>query len=191
MEGEKIRFYEFREFLIDAQERLLFRDGETVSLTPKVFDTLLVFVENGGRMLTKGELMERLWANSFVEEANLTQNVSILRKVLGENLPEHRFIATVPGRGYRFVAPVRELSEETTHIIVREKTRTQIKIEETSQIRGGFPKIYLLAIITLMAVLGIGLSIPYLFHGTDQQTIQAIDSLAILPFTNTDGNAET
>jgi DNA-binding winged helix-turn-helix (wHTH) protein len=117
MSQHSSHFYQFGEFLIDTKEQQLFRGNKIVPLTPKVFDTLLFFVENSERMLTKNELMERVWAGSFVEEANLTQNVSTLRKALGENPHEHRFIATVPGRGYRFVAPVRELPDEETSVV--------------------------------------------------------------------------
>ena len=76
-------------------------------MTAKVFDTLLYFVEHAGQLLDKRMLMEALWPNVVVEESNLTQTIHTLRRVLGERPEEHRFIVTVPGRGYRFVADVR------------------------------------------------------------------------------------
>ncbi|MBI1762057.1 MAG: PD40 domain-containing protein [Acidobacteria bacterium] len=94
--------YRFDPFLLDAAERLLMRDGKIVSLSPKVVETLLVLVENSGRILPKEELMQSLWPDSFVEESNLTQNISQIRRVLGEG----DWIETVPKRGYRFAAPV-------------------------------------------------------------------------------------
>ena len=100
-------FYEFGPFRIDAHRRLLLRGGEPIPLAPKVFETLFVLVRNGGRVLTKGELIETIWPDSFVEESNLAQHIFLLRKILGEEKNEHRFIVTVPGSGYRFVAPVR------------------------------------------------------------------------------------
>ena len=78
------------------------------SITSKVFDTLLLLVENRGDLLTKDELLKRLWPDRIVEEAGLTQNIAVLRKILGESPGENQYIVTVPGRGYRFVSPVRE-----------------------------------------------------------------------------------
>lgn len=103
-------FYEFADFRADAEKRVLWRGSEQISLTPKVFETLLVFLEHHGEVLDKDELMSLLWADSFVEESNLTQNVAVLRRVLGENPKQHKYILTIPGRGYRFVAEVRKLS---------------------------------------------------------------------------------
>lgn len=99
--------YRFDRFSVNAKNRLLFRDNEEISLTPRVFDILLVFVANPGRVLEKDELINRVWDAKFVEEGNLARNVSTLRKALGGNARDHRFIVTVPGRGYRFVADVR------------------------------------------------------------------------------------
>jgi DNA-binding winged helix-turn-helix (wHTH) protein/TolB-like protein len=101
--------YEFDEFFLDPADRALLRDGKTVSLTPKSFDILVTLVERNGQLVTKDELMRRIWPDSFVEEANLTVNVSALRKALGDT-PEHQqYIETVPKMGYRFIAPVRAL----------------------------------------------------------------------------------
>jgi TolB-like protein/DNA-binding winged helix-turn-helix (wHTH) protein/Flp pilus assembly protein TadD len=105
-------FYDFDHFRVDALKRLLLRDGRPVPLTSKSFDTLLTLVSHGGEVLEKNELMKRLWPDRFVEENNLTQNVSVLRKALGESRSEHRYIVTIPGRGYSFVAPVREVCTE-------------------------------------------------------------------------------
>src|SRR5215468_2755699 len=105
------QIYEFGPYRLDAAQRLLMRDGEVIPLQPKVFDLLLALVERHGRLLEKDELMRVVWPDAIVEEANLANNISILRKTLSEN--GERFIETVPKRGYRFVAPVREQSEET------------------------------------------------------------------------------
>ena len=104
--------YEFGPFLLDPTERILSCDGAIVSLTPKAFDTLLCLVRNQGRMLTKDELLKQIWPDTFVEEVNLAVNISAIRKALGENPQECRFIATVPGRGYRFVAEVRRVANQ-------------------------------------------------------------------------------
>ena len=94
------------------------RDGERVSMSPRVFDLLLVLVENAGRLVSKETLMSQVWADSFVEEGNLNQTVSRLRRVLGDTPNETRFIETVPRIGYRFIAPV-ELVEDGTSDVAR------------------------------------------------------------------------
>src|ERR1044072_7898431 len=96
--------YEFGRFRLKPAERVLLREGEPVPLTPKVFDILLTLVEHGGEVVAKDDLMKRVWPNTFVEEGNLTQNISLLRKALGESSGGVQFIETVPRRGYRFVA---------------------------------------------------------------------------------------
>jgi eukaryotic-like serine/threonine-protein kinase len=107
--GERL-IYGFAGFRLDAQHRVVVRDnGEPIPLAPKVFDTLLYFVERPGQLLEKQELLEAIWPNVVVEENNLNQSISTLRRVLGEHPGEHRFIVTEPGRGYRFVASVQTL----------------------------------------------------------------------------------
>jgi predicted ATPase/DNA-binding winged helix-turn-helix (wHTH) protein len=126
------RFYEFGPFLLDTRERLLVRrDGESIPLRAKVFDTLVALVENSGHALTKDELMARLWPDAFVEEGSLTQNVSRLRKVLGEGGED--YIETLPGRGYRFVAEVRELEGDDAALVVRRRTRARIITTEVTE----------------------------------------------------------
>ena len=84
----------------------MLRDGVAVALAPKALDTLLALIERRDRVLTKDELLELIWGDTVVEEGGLTRNISVLRKALGETPDDHRFIVTVPGRGYRFVAEV-------------------------------------------------------------------------------------
>jgi Tol biopolymer transport system component/DNA-binding winged helix-turn-helix (wHTH) protein len=100
------QLYEFGPFRLDVGERLLMRDGRVTPLPPKVFDTLLVLVENSGRVVSKDELMQSLWPDTFVEESNLTQNISQLRRALGDGAGGPQYIETIPKRGYRFVAGV-------------------------------------------------------------------------------------
>ena len=105
--GLQSQIYEFGEFRVDGVKRLLLRvNGETIPLTPKIFDTLLYLIENNGKVIEKDELMSAIWTDTIVEENNLNKNISVLRRVLGEKPGEHRFIVTVPGQGYKFVAPV-------------------------------------------------------------------------------------
>jgi len=103
------RLYRFGDFMVDSDQKVLLRQGTPTPLTPKVFDTLLVLVENSGRIVEKEELMNRLWPDSFVEEANLTFNIQQLRKSLGDNARKPQYIETVPRRGYRFIADVEEV----------------------------------------------------------------------------------
>lgn len=122
----KVRFYSFGVFRVDPLERLLFNEDREVSLTPKAFDTLLVLLENCSHVLTKQELMRKVWPDSFVEENNLAQNISTLRKALGGD-----YIQTVPKRGYRFVGDVRISQDET--MIIREHVRSRIVVERTDE----------------------------------------------------------
>jgi DNA-binding winged helix-turn-helix (wHTH) protein len=98
--------YEFGPFRLDAAERLLSRDSEAVPLSPKAFDLLLALVERQGRLLEKNELMKLVWPDTFVEEANLSYTISLIRKALGEGAEPQQFIETVPKHGYRFIAEV-------------------------------------------------------------------------------------
>ena len=93
------RFYSFGAFRVDADERMLFKGDREIPLTPKVFDTLLVLLENSSHVLTKKELMQQVWPDSFVEENNLAQNISVLRKALGKAKEGEDYIQTVPKRG--------------------------------------------------------------------------------------------
>lgn len=98
--------YRFGEFTLDGAERLLSRGGTPVPLPARAFDSLLFLVENAGRLVTKNELLDAVWANAFVEESNLTVAISTLRRALGEDPADRKYIQTVSGRGYRFVASV-------------------------------------------------------------------------------------
>ena len=117
--------YEFTDFRLDAHRRILSSrlDDQPLQVTGKVFDTLLYFVEHAGQLLAKRTLMEALWPNVVVEESNLTQTIHTLRRVLGERPGEHRFIVTVPGRGYRFVADVTvNPLDDAPPLVVQERT---------------------------------------------------------------------
>ncbi|MGH9847852.1 MAG: AAA-like domain-containing protein, partial [Blastocatellia bacterium] len=104
--------YEFGPFRLDAVKRLLLRDGEVVSLKSKDFELLLALVERSGQVRDKDDLIKLVWPDSIVEEGNLSVHIFALRRTLGETPDDHRYIVTVPGRGYSFVAGVRELADE-------------------------------------------------------------------------------
>jgi len=102
--------YEFAEFQLDVPERRLLRDGVDLVLAPKVFDTLCLLVQNAGHLMTKEELLRRLWPDTVVEENNLNRNISVLRKALGGSVAGESCIETVPRVGYRFIATVRDVA---------------------------------------------------------------------------------
>ena len=99
--------YSFERFTVDPHRRVLLREGHAVQLTSKAFDLLLELVESEGREISKEELMARVWTDQVVEDANLTVTMAHLRKALGEKAGDHRFVVTIPGRGYRFVGGLR------------------------------------------------------------------------------------
>jgi DNA-binding winged helix-turn-helix (wHTH) protein len=101
-------FYEFGPFRVDPSQRVLERDGELIPLAPKAFDTLLALLQSRGEVLDKEDLLKTIWPDSFVEEGSLAQNISILRKVLGEGADGRPYIQTIPKRGYRFVSAAKE-----------------------------------------------------------------------------------
>ena len=105
------RFFKFGPYQLDCERHLLVRDGKPVSLHEKALQILMVLVRHRGEVVSKDELMKAAWPDAFVEEANLSQNVFVLRKALGERAKENRYIATVPGRGYSFVASLEEIME--------------------------------------------------------------------------------
>jgi DNA-binding winged helix-turn-helix (wHTH) protein/TolB-like protein len=131
------RSYDFGPFSLDPSERRLLNDGKPVALTPKCFDLLVILVETSGHLIGKDELLERLWPGQFVEEANLSFNISSLRKALGEGQSGRHYIETVPKKGFRFVAPVEERRHEPTETptqlseqaIEREKTRVPLSLK--------------------------------------------------------------
>ncbi len=198
------RFYEFGPYRLDASRCLLHRDGETVPLTPKAFDLLLALVEYHGEIISKDELMQRVWPDSFVEDGNLTYNVSVLRKALGERAGEHHYIVTVPGRGYRFVAAVNEASSAEVEAAAPElngasATRTtdiNQSNETTVNLSTRVARPRLAFAIVALAVAALVVVGGYLLFkrrapspvGESGQT--SIRTLAVLPFENGSGDAE-
>src|SRR5215217_7461329 len=107
--------YEFGPYRFDPGERVLTRAGDTISLTPKAIDILLLLVTNAGQLVEKDELLKEVWPDTFVEESNLSQNIFILRRALGDERAGPKYIETVVRRGYRFVAPVRVVGGNGNH----------------------------------------------------------------------------
>ena len=129
------RVYEFGPFSVDPVERVLLRQGELVPLTSKVFDILLLLLEEHGQVVEKQHLMRTIWPDTFVEEGNLTQNISVLRKVLDSGQPGCEYIQTVPRRGYRFVGHVRETRDPNFELILQEHSHAHVVIEQEHNVR--------------------------------------------------------
>jgi DNA-binding winged helix-turn-helix (wHTH) protein/tetratricopeptide (TPR) repeat protein len=136
MGPQESRIYRFGAFRVEPGARSLTRNEQPVPLTPKAFDLLLYMARNPGRLLTKEELLGAVWPDSIVEEGNLSQNVFLLRKALGETSKENRYILTIPGRGYQFVAPME--AEAPQVVVYAAHTQTTAVVEE--EYFDGFPE---------------------------------------------------
>jgi eukaryotic-like serine/threonine-protein kinase len=123
--------YRFGPFRVDPERELLLRDDETVSLAPKAFQVLLVLIRSEKRLVTKDELLKAVWPDTFVEEANLSRNVFLLRKALGESPQDRQYVVTVPGRGYRFAEDVEFVPDEEVQIVAASHSTVQIEVKET------------------------------------------------------------
>jgi DNA-binding winged helix-turn-helix (wHTH) protein len=125
------QLYEFGPFRVDPEKELLLRGEETVPLTPKTFQILLVLMRRSKEVVTKDDLLKSVWPDTFVEEANLSRNIFLLRKALGETPQDHQYIVTVPGRGYRFAEDVRLLSGQELSIVAASHAMVQVDVKET------------------------------------------------------------
>src|SRR5262245_43155571 len=124
--------YEFGPFRLNATERLLFREGRHIPLTPKAFEVLLALVESPGHVIEKNDLIKKVWPDTFVEEVNLAKNVYSLRKILGDDNSNGDYIETIPRRGYRFVARVKEIWDEQTGSAIALRELAEIDEREES-----------------------------------------------------------
>src|SRR5262245_47696812 len=121
-------FYQFDSFCLDATERVLLKNGEPLSLTPKAIETLLVLVENNGHIVDKDDLIKTIWPDTFVSDDSLTRNISMLRKTFGDS---SSYIETLPRRGYRFTAAISECWDDAPMFVVERHARLRIR-EESS-----------------------------------------------------------
>ena len=122
------QLYEFGPFRVDPEKELLLRAGEPVPLTPKTFQILLVLLRHNKEVVTKDNLMKAVWPDTFVEETNLSRNIFMLRKALGESPKDHQYILTVPGRGYRLAENVRLVPEQEISIVAATHSKVQVEI---------------------------------------------------------------
>ena len=203
---EENNLYEFGGFCLDTSERALYRNGERIPLTPKAVDTLLVLVRDAGHVVSKEELLQKVWPDTFVEEGNLNVNIFALRKALGDSSHGHAFIETVPRRGFRFAAPVQIKERRNGSVVVETRTHARIVTEEISESAGDFtpgvqplghpalpralpsPAVrrwlpWLLPLASL-AVLSSVLAWVY----ASKREVHDVDSIAVLPLTNVGGD---
>jgi eukaryotic-like serine/threonine-protein kinase len=134
MSNEARHLYEFGPYRLDPGRKLLLRNGDPVALTSKALETLLVLVERSEHVVSKDDLMKAVWPNTFVEEANLTQHISMVRKALGETPQDHRYIVTSAGRGYRFAGEVRVIFQDGTDLVLESRSLSRVVIEQTEEI---------------------------------------------------------
>src|SRR5437867_2368461 len=165
--------YEFGPYRLELSTRRLLRDGDPVSLTPKAFDTLVALIERRDRVVEKAELMKLVWPDSFVEEANLSQTIFVLRKTLGDDPNGRPFIETIPRRGYRFSADVREAAPT---IAVGSAATAGLRVRRVRWAAGAA-----LAVMAAAAWLR--------GHPHDLPTDRRV-MLAVLPFDNLSGDPE-
>ena len=185
--------YEFGPFRIDPTERLLLRSGEPIPLTAKAFDTLLLLVQRSGHLVEKSELISSVWANSFVEEGNLTVVICTLRKALGDDNSERKYIQTVAKRGYRFVGDVREIvesePERPIEILTVERPSPVSHPEFVPlQVQRTSPTGTRIALYSLFVVAAL-LATFFYFRRPTVEDGEAIKSIAVLPFQALTANA--
>ncbi|MBA3784116.1 MAG: winged helix-turn-helix domain-containing protein [Acidobacteria bacterium] len=138
MSKENKELYEFDKFHLDVSERFLLRNGKRVALADRAFDTLCVLVRRGNQLVGKDELMTEVWADAIVEENNLDKNISALRRILGERNGKQRFIETVRGHGYRFVAEVRRVDGDAATL---KRGNGDAAKSEPPAVAGGFSEV--------------------------------------------------
>lgn len=176
--------YEFDDFRLDARGHRLYRSstGKLIPLTPKAVELLMTLVRSDGRLLTKDELLDTVWAGSIVEEANLSQTIFVLRKALGESTKEPRFILTVPNHGYRFIAAVNKSvvsGDKSPDEGKQPDLAATMPLQENRSGRGNRTTLLLLA-VTLTLILAVS---GYWFYPQAKQvTVRDVRSIAVLPF---------
>src|SRR6266496_6629682 len=204
------RFYEFGPFCLDPAEQTLLREGRPIPLRPKVFDILLILIENHGHLVDKEQLMSSVWTEKFVEEGNINKNISMLRQALGEGDSGYKFIETVPKRGYRFVADVRQVNDNKdtglpidsrapSRVVSAEEDRssdsqqsheyptspwgsTQARTQSFNRNRIAF---FVVPVLLFAALLYVAL-----IRKWRPSVTPAVTSIAVLPFQNLSGDSE-
>ena len=173
------QLYAFGPFRVDPEKELLLRQDETVPIAPKAFQVLLVLIRHNKQVVTKDDLMKTIWPDTFVEEANLSRNVFLLRKALGESPQDHQYIVTVPGRGYRFAEDVQLVPDRELSVVAASHSSVEVRMEETR------PWGWIAAGAVLLAVVAAG-AWKLLAHRPPILTEK--DTIVLAEFTNSTGD---
>ncbi len=173
--------YEFGPFRVDAEKETLQRAGEPIPLTHKTFQVLLVLIRNNQEIVSKDNLMKEVWPDTFVEEANLSRNIFMLRKALGESPQDHRYIVTVPGQGYRLAENVQLVPDQELEVVAANHAKVELQVKETKPWAG----ISVVAIVVL-ATGAAGLR----FFLRRPSVLSAKDTVVLADFTNSTGDPD-
>src|SRR5262249_5308543 len=168
--------YQFGPFRVDADKELLQRGDEIIPLAPKAFQILLVLMRHGKELVTKDDLMKTVWPDTFVEEANLSRNIFLLRKALGESPQDHQYVVTVPGRGYRFAEEVQFVPEQPLNIVAASHGKVQVEVKDGSR----WPWLAIAAVVLLALTSG---AVRLLVHRKPVLTEK--DTVVLADFVNT------
>jgi eukaryotic-like serine/threonine-protein kinase len=170
--------YEFGPFRVDPERETLLREGEPVPMTPKTFQILLVLIRHSEEVVTKDELMKAVWPDTFVEEANLSRNIFMLRKALGETAQDHRYIVTVPGRGYRLAENVHLISDQEVNIVAATHSIVHVDVKESRP----WPWRWLAGGVIILLVVGLGTW--WRFPAHRRTVLGARDTVVLADFAN-------
>jgi eukaryotic-like serine/threonine-protein kinase len=170
--------YEFGPFRVDAEKETLLRAGEPVALTPKTFQILLVLVRHNQEVVTKDDLLKTVWPSTFVEEANLSRTIFMLRKALGESPEDHRYILTVPGVGYRLAENVRLIPDREISLIAAKHQKIEVQVTEMRLMMWA-------AVLTVMTVLVMAVVWRFFRH---RPVLSAKDTVVLADFANSTGD---
>jgi DNA-binding winged helix-turn-helix (wHTH) protein len=195
MTAEPRVFYEFGPFRVDPDKQVLLRESQPVAITPKAFETLLILVRRSREVVSKEELMKAVWPDSFVEEANLSQNIFVLRKALGDTSDDRRYIVTLPGRGYRFAEVVRTVAQEGEGLLgithSRPRVTDEVPLAETlppaqaaTHRRRVWPYVLLATGLAVLVILGATL----LPRRHSRMALANTDSVLLSDFSNSTGD---
>jgi len=176
---QKIKLYEFGPFRVDPEKELLLRGNETIPLTPKTFQILLVLIRHGKEVVTKDDLMKQVWPDTFVEEANLGRNIFLLRKALGESPQDHQYIITVPGRGYRLAESVRLVPEQELNIVAASHSKVQVQVNQAK------PSLWVGAALVLVVVVAVGAFRLFFYRSP---ILTEADTMVLADFANSTGD---
>jgi len=191
--GPKV-VYEFGPFRLDPDNQLLLRENRPVAVTPKAFETLLLLVRHSREDLSKDDIMQAIWPDAFVEESNLSQNIFVLRKALGETPEDRRYIITLPGKGYRFAAQVRAITHDDQGLVIRNRSRSELLVAQTlsdpSDLAISPPQIAKTAavakyaIVAAVILLPLALGAAFLTRARKPIVLGEKDSVLVADFTN-------